>query len=86
MGRRSNSNKNYVHQRKILSWVISEEAFKDRIRAEAVNRLTEADCYNLLMDKFGEGKFYMGLCKTYELGEVLSDSVGRGTLQQLGAT
>jgi hypothetical protein len=73
----------YAAQRRWLSRFISELAFRDHELAESDNRVSPEEQRAAVIQKF---KFSLLQDQHLETqGAVLSDSRGRGTLQQVGA-
>jgi hypothetical protein len=71
-----------ANQRREAARIVSQSALRDPELAESINRLTPGAIALRLQKKFGTFDNY--LVNTYDKGEVLSDSLGRGTLQQIG--
>lgn len=67
-----------------LSHHVSRNAYRDRKQPkETVNLITSGQAYVFLEDTFGYAP--LGLVHVFERGEVLSDSRGTGSLQQVTA-
>jgi hypothetical protein len=71
-----------ANQRREAARIVSRHAYEDPILREAVNRLTPGLLAVKLQKKYGT--FDTHICDNYDQGEVISDSLGRGTLQQIG--
>jgi hypothetical protein len=82
---RSTSHRRNVRasQRRDAARIVSQAALRDPDLSESINRLTPGDIALKLQNKFGTFDNYV--VNTYDQGEVLSDSLGRGSLQQVGA-
>jgi len=63
--------------------IVSQAALRDPALAESINRLTPGEVALGLQNRFGT--FDTFIVNNYDKGEVLSDSLGRGTLQRIGA-
>ena len=68
-------------QRRYISRLISQQAYRDTRLAESINTLTHRQIETSLLDKYG------AVATPYHLrhtrGEVISDSRGEGSLQQI---
>jgi hypothetical protein len=73
----------YSIQRREAARIVSQAAIKDPSIRESVNILTVGKIALILQKRFG--RFELGVVNQYDVGEVLSDSVGRGTLQKVEA-
>ena len=71
-----------ANQRREAARIVSRHAYKDPELREAVNRLTPGRIALSLQNKYG--RFDTHVCDNYDLGEILSDPYGQGTLQQVG--
>jgi hypothetical protein len=77
-GRRSDR----ASQRREAARIVSQAALRDPALAESINRLTPGEVALRLQNRFGT--FDTFIVNSYDKGEVLSDSLGRGTLQRTG--
>lgn len=66
-------------QRRFARKALQLSAFQDRIACETVNLLTNDELNDLLRANF---EFVLPSVKDVDRGEVLADSLGRGTLQK----
>lgn len=73
----------YSIQRREASRIVSQAAIKDPALQESVNILTKGRIAVILQNRFGT--FDLRVINSYDVGEVLSDSLGRGTLQKVDA-
>jgi hypothetical protein len=79
MGRRGNRS-DYSKQRRYLSRLVSRSSYICENR-EAVNIMTQADIYDALVDAGFTPR--LSLCNSMDVGEVLSDGRGLGSLQRM---
>jgi len=70
---------NYRIQRREAARFVSHAAVRDKALQESVNVLTSGRVAVFLLNRFGT--FDLQVINSYDVGEVLSDSIGRGTLQ-----
>ncbi|MEM1989385.1 MAG: hypothetical protein QW782_01955 [Candidatus Bathyarchaeia archaeon] len=70
-----------ARQRRIAKRIIMEMAYRDRLRAEAVNRLSMREIMSLIGEMFN-GRVHLGAIPRVEEGEILYDSRGMGSLQR----
>jgi len=70
----------YSIQRREAARLVSHAAIRDKDIQESVNSLTPGKVALFLQNQFG--RFELQVVNSYDMGEVLSDSVGRGTLQR----
>ena len=70
-----------ARQRRYVNRLISQCSHRDISLDESVNMLTVRQLENSLLDKFGELR--TGLHLQFTRGEVISDSRGKGSLQQI---
>jgi hypothetical protein len=74
---------NYNIQRREAARIVSQTAVKDPAIRESINVLTSGRIAQILQNHFGT--FDLRVINSYDVGEVLSDSLGRGTLQRIDA-
>jgi len=79
MGRRGNRS-DYGKQRRFLSRLVSRNSYICENR-EAVNIMTQADIYDALVDAGFTP--HLSLCSSMDVGEILSDGRGSGSLQRM---
>ena len=70
-------------QRREARHIVSIQGYKDPEVRELVNRLSPGMIALSLQNRFGT--FDTHVCDNYDLGEVLSDYYGEGTLQQVAS-
>lgn len=70
-----------ARQRRATRRLILEMAYRDKLRAETINRLSRNELVNLVSKMFG-GRVHLGAIPMVEVGEVLCDSRGRGSFQR----
>jgi hypothetical protein len=68
-----------AEQRRFARKALQRNAYQDRIVCETVNLLTNDELSDLLRANF---EFVLPSVKDVDRGEVLADSLGRGTLQK----
>jgi hypothetical protein len=68
-----------AEQRRFVRKALQRNAFQDRIVCETANLLTRREVSDLLAATF---EFVLPSATDVERGEVLADSLGRGTLQK----
>jgi hypothetical protein len=73
----------YAIQRREAARIVSQAAIKDPSIRETINVLTPGRIAVFLQNRFD--RFELGVINRYNVGEVLSDSIGRGTLQRVEA-
>jgi hypothetical protein len=73
----------YSIQRHEAARIVSQAAVKDPSVRESINVLTSGRIAQILQNHFGT--FDLRVINSYDVGEVLSDSLGRGTLQKVDA-
>jgi len=73
----------YNIQRREAAHIVSQAAVKDPAVRESINILSSGRIAQILQNRFGT--FDLQVINRYDIGEVLSDSKGRGTLQQMEA-
>ena len=73
----------YSIQRREAARIVSQAAVKDPSVRESVNVLTPGRIALVLQNRFG--RFELDVINQYDVGEILSDSLGRGTLQKVDA-
>ena len=61
--------------------IVSKESHRDRERAESVNLLEPRQVLAALREQFES--VFVGAVQNWERGEVISDSLGRGTQQRV---
>lgn len=83
MPKRRGRRRDRANQRREAARIVSQCALRDPDLAESINRLTPGELALGLQNRFGTFDNY--LVNSYDQGEVISDSLGRGTLQQIGA-
>jgi hypothetical protein len=69
-------------QRREARKIVQKFAFQDFLVAETINRLSAEQIADQMAMLFPEGVIY-NFAVRYERGEVLTDSRGRGTIQQV---
>lgn len=74
---------NYLVQLREAARIVSQAAVKDSRVLESINVLTSSRIAQFLQNRFGT--FDLQVINSYDIGEVLSDSLGRGTLQRVDA-
>ena len=72
----------YIIQRREAARIVSQAAIRDPSIQESMNSLTRTIA-QILQNRFG--RFELDVINRYDVGEVLSDSIGRGTLQRVEA-
>jgi len=70
----------YHIQRREAARIVGHAAVRDPALKESVNLLTPGRVALILQNRFGT--FDLRVINSIDLGEVLSDSLGRGTLQR----
>jgi hypothetical protein len=70
-------------QRREAARIVSQAAIRDPSIQESTNTLTPGRIALILQNRFG--RFELDVINRYDLAEVLSDSIGRGTLQRVEA-
>jgi len=70
-------------QRREAARIVSQAAVRDLLVKESLNALSPGQIAAHLQTR--TGTFDIFICNSYDQGEVLSDSLGRGSLQQIGA-
>jgi len=85
LARRTRRGKNSArhNQRREAARIVSQAAVRDLLIKESINTLNSGQIAAYLQTC--TGTFDALICNSYDRGEVLSDSLGRGTLQQVGA-
>lgn len=73
----------YLIQRRESARIVSQAAIRDPGIQESINLLTKGRIAVILQNRFG--RFELEVVNSYDVGEVLSDSLGRGTLQKVDA-
>ena len=73
----------YNIQRREAARIVSKAAVKDPEVRESINILSSGRIAQILQNRFGT--FDLQVINRYDVGEILSDSKGRGTLQQVEA-
>jgi hypothetical protein len=68
-----------AEQRRFARKALQHNAFEDRIACETVNLLTSEQLNDLLRANFD---FVLSSTADVDRGEILADSLGRGTLQK----
>jgi hypothetical protein len=68
-----------AEQRRVAKRILQRSAFQDRIVCETVNLLSGQELSSLLSASFD---YVLPSAADVERGEVLADSLGRGTLQK----
>jgi hypothetical protein len=82
MSKRRGRRSDHVTQRREAARIVSQAALRDPALSESINRLKPGEIALRLQNRFGT--FDNHIVNTYDQGEVLSDSLGRGSLQQVG--
>ena len=75
-GRRSKE----AHQRRYVNQLVRKNSHEDLDKKEAVNVLDQQQIREALNTQFGYA--HVGISQLFEKGEVLSDGMGTGSLQQ----
>ena len=70
-----------ARQRRYINRIVSQNSHRDIGLDESINMLTESQLESCLIDKFGDVR--TGLHLQFSRGEIISDSRGQGSLQQL---
>ncbi len=71
----------YALQRRDAARIVSQSALKDPSIRESINMLTPGRIALFLQNRFG--RFELDVINSYDVGEVLTDSIGGGTLQRV---
>lgn len=69
----------FSEQRRFARKILQRNAYEDRIACETVNLMTSGALNDVLRANF---EFVVSSTVDVERGEVLADSLGRGTLQK----
>ena len=83
MPKRRGHRSDRASQRREAARIVSQAALRDPALAESINRLNPGEVALGLQNRLGT--FDTFIVNSDDKGEVLSDSLGRGTLQQVGA-
>ncbi|MEM1515208.1 MAG: hypothetical protein QXH24_04065 [Candidatus Bathyarchaeia archaeon] len=70
-----------TRQRKVARRLILKTAYTDRFKAETINRLSRSKLIDYISRMFS-GRVHLGAIPNVEVGEILCDPRGRGSLQR----
>lgn len=70
-----------ARQRRAAKRLILDMAYRDKAKAETINRLSVGEIVNHISRVFG-GRVHLGAVPRVEVGEVLADPRGEGSFQR----